>query len=211
MTPQEFVRRGPQSPDDLIGKAHHVAKVYYARAKSGDIEPMRLLFYGQPGTGKSAACRIIANALVDHSTSIRHISAKQITVDNIREWMKDFHYHTDQWRVYWIEEVDAVNNDVEVLMLQFLDEMPVKSAVLATSNEQMSGISNRFQSRMQAFRFQRPDVEEVEKLLLNKWPELGIISKEIAEANNGDVRASLNDAQSHVDVLRYQKKEKKHE
>jgi hypothetical protein len=116
--------------------------------------------------------------------------------------MTELRYVNDQWRVYLIEEVDAVNPDVETLLLHFLDLLTNKTAVLATSNERMSGIEDRFQSRMQAVRFDKPTVRDVEKFLIDRWPELGPVAREIAEANNGDVRASLNDAQMHVDVER---------
>lgn len=204
MTPVEYIKNGPKKPDDLIGKARSVAKVYCAKAKSGCDDPLRLLFYGDPGIGKSATCKIIASELAEHPMCLRHMSAKQIKADDVRDWMHELRYLNDQWRVYWIEEVDAVNPDVEVLLLQFLDELPKKHAVLVTSNEQMSGISGRFQSRFLAVKFERPTVDDTKKFLLSHWPELGKkVAMEIAETNNGDVRASLNDAQAAIDVKKY--------
>ena len=102
-----------------------------------------------------------------------------------------------------MEEVDAISPAVEVLMLQFLDDMPEQTAALFTSNEAMSGISGRFQSRTQAIRFERPSATAVEKFLLGHWPELGHVAKEIAETNNGDIRASLMDVQMQLDVKKY--------
>jgi replication-associated recombination protein RarA len=203
MTPEEFIKNGPKVPDDLIGKARNVARVFYARAKKGSVLPIKLLCYGKPGIGKSAVCKIIANALASHPSTIRHISAGQVTAEQVREWMAGFHYHYDAWQVFWIEEVDAVNPAVEVMLLQFLDELPDRHAVLATSNEQMSGISQRFQSRCHAIRFEPPSVDIVADFLQKRWPELGITACEIAEANAGDVRASLNDAQGQLDCLKY--------
>jgi DNA polymerase III delta prime subunit len=84
-----------------------------------------------------------------------------------------------------------------------MDEMPSKTAILLTSNEKMSGISERFSSRTKAIRFERPTSEEVSKFLLARWPELGFVAEEIAAQNNGDVRASLNDAQLYFDAEKY--------
>lgn len=203
MTPEEFIRIGPQTPEDLLGKGRTVAQVFISKVKSGVLAPIKVLCYGQPGIGKSATCKIIAHALVEHPVYLRHLSAKAVSVEHVRDWMNETAYVNEQWRVYWIEEVDAVNPDVEVLLLQFMDELPEKNAVLVTSNEKMSGIEDRFQSRCKTFKFERPPVNDVEKFLLGRWPELGPAAREIAEANNGDVRASLNDAQMHLDVARY--------
>ena len=203
MTPEELVRLGPASHDDLIGKAKVVAKMFCSRIESGNRQPIKLLCYGDPGIGKTAVCRIIANQLVRHSSMIRRVSAVGLTTDMMRDWMWDLRYQNRDWRVYWVEEVDAISPATEVLMLQFLDDMPEQTAALFTSNEAMSGISGRFQSRTQAIRFERPSVTAVEKFLLGHWPELGHVAKEIAETNNGDVRASLNDVQMQLDVKKY--------
>ena len=207
MTPEEFIATGPQTPEDLIGKARSVAQVFIAKIRSGNIAPIRLLCFGPPGIGKSATCKIIANVLVDHPVYLRHMSAKEITVEHVRDWMHEISYYNDRWRAYWIEEVDAVNPDVETLLLQFMDKLPERNAVLVTSNERMSGIEDRFQSRCKAIKFERPSVGEVERFLLARWPELGaVVAREIAEANNGDVRASLNDCQLEIDFRKFGRK-----
>jgi len=205
MTPKEYIKDGPQKPDDLIGKGKTIAKVFCAKVKSGVTDPIVLYCYGPPGIGKSATCKIIAKFVAGHSSGIRHLSAAQVTAEHIRDWMNEMNYISDQWKVFWIEEVDAVNPTVQILLLQLLDILPKKVAFLFTSNEQMSGISTRFQSRAQVMRFEAPKVAEVSKFLLKHWPELGKVAHEIAETNNGDVRASLNDAQTEIDIQKYSK------
>jgi replication-associated recombination protein RarA len=206
MTPDDFIYHGPQEPEDLIGKGRTIARLFIDKVKSGVVSPIKILCYGPPGIGKSATCRIIARALVRHSSEVRRMSAKTISVDHIKDWMQDCYYVSDQWRVYLIEEVDEVNSDVETLLLHFMDELPDRSAILVTSNEKMSGIEDRFQSRCRTFKFERHPAKEVEKFLLSRWPELGEAAREIAESTNGDVRASLNDAALELDSRKYGKK-----
>ena len=203
MTPEEFIEEGVKSPADLIGKAGRVAQVLCGKAKDGSAKPIRLLCHGDPGIGKSAVCKLVSSSLVDHPSSIRHVSAAQLMVGNVREWISDLKYVYGHWNVYWVEEVDAVSPAVEVMLLQFLDKMPNKCAALFTSNEGMSGISDRFQSRTKVIHFERPEVDEVEKFLIKKWPKLGEAAEEIADTNNGDVRASLNDSQMYLDAQKY--------
>ena len=203
MTPIEYLKLGPKSEQDLIGKAKIVTQIFCGQAQSNDISPIRLLFYGPPGVGKSAACKLIAKALAKHPSDIRHVSAGQLTADHIRDWMNDLNYYNGEWKVYWIEEVDSVNPSVAVLLLQFMDSLVDRCAFLSTSNEKMSGIEDRFQSRCQTMRFERPKVDEVERFLLERWPELGVSAHEISEYNNGDVRASLNDAQNELNFRKF--------
>lgn len=205
MNPEELLSHGPESADDLIGKARKIAKVFVAKAKSTDASPMKLLLYGPPGIGKSAVSRIIAQALLGRNMSmVRHVSAKQVSVDDVRDWMRDFHYKLgDDWSVFWIEEIDAVNSDVATLLLQFMDEMPKKTAIIFTSNEKITAIEGRFQSRTKAVRVDPPTAKEIEDFLLEKWVDLGEVAKEISENCGGDVRMALNDAQMHLDVQKY--------
>ena len=205
MTPVEFIRDGPKTSEDLIGKAKRISKLYCSKIESGDENPIRLLFYGDPGIGKSTVCKIIASKLVSNMNMVRHVSAAQVTAEMIREWMNDLAYIRQEWSVYWIEEVDAVNPVVEVLMLQFLDQLPKKTAVLLTSNAKMSGITTRFSSRTQAIKFDKPNIKEVSAFLIKHWKQLGAEAEKIAESNNGDVRSSLNDAQLSLDIVCYGK------
>ena len=181
MTPKEFSREYPKAIDDLLGNGASVARVVIGRVKSGDVQPIQLLCHGDPGIGKTATCRIIANAIAEHPVHIRRVSARLLTEDHMRDWMHDLHYIADQWRVYWVEEVDLVNPAVAGTLLQFLDDMPVKTAALFTSNEAMSGLEGRFQSRCEMIRFERPGVLEVEALLKKHWPELGDAAREIRD------------------------------
>jgi len=208
--PIEFLTVGPLKPSDLIGKAGIVTRVMLGRISAGATDPIRTIFYGDPGTGKSAICRMMALALLKHASGLRHMSAAQVTADNVRDWLGEMRYRSDDWRVWWIEECDAVSPQVEVLMLQFLDEMPARCAALFTSNVSLGNLSQRFQSRCQTHKIVPPKAEDVAAMLHTRWPEIGRkVCHQIAEQNAGDVRASLNDAQMAIDVERYNKEESK--
>lgn len=203
-SPNQLLQTPPTSTDDLIGKAAMIARIYSEKAKSTDSSAWKFLFHGKPGIGKSAVCGILARALTQHSSSIIHVSAAELKAEQIREWMVDaFSYRRTDWRVYWIEEVDSLSPAVQTLMLQFLDRASDYVAVLMTSNEELTGLSRRFQSRAQTVRFTPPSVEQVATFLREHWPELGEAVSEIAEANAGDVRASLNDAQTALTAITY--------
>ena len=203
MTPADLLARGPGAPAELIGKAASVARVLCGKAASGGPRPIKVLLYGDPGVGKSAICRMVAGCLAEHSSAIHHASGSQVSPDTVRDWLHDLHYRLSGWRVFWIDEVEAVSPGVEVLLLHFLDRLPDCNAALFTSNATMAGITARFQSRTQAMLIERPAAAAVERFLLDRWPNLGAAAREIAAANGGDVRASLNDAQMQLDAEKY--------
>ncbi len=203
-TPNEWT---PQKPDDLLGIAGKVAKVQIKRARNHPKSRIRLLLYGEPGCGKSATCRIIANSIAE-TGNISHVSACQITADTIRGWIEECKYMRSGWRIYHIEECDAMNPTVQILMLQFLDLLPEMSAVLCTSNLKMQELSDRFQSRFQCIKINRPVEASVINFLYKNWPELRECNaRRIAGDTKGDIRAALNDAQAQLDYLEYANEE----
>jgi len=201
MSPDDLIGTVFESPEQLIGKASVVGRVYLRKVQAGLARPLKLLLYGDPGVGKSAVCVILAQAMTSHATGVHHASAKEISPEMVRVWLHDIRYYPQtRWRVFVVEEIDAVSSDVETLFLQLLDRLPDHNAFLCTSNSELTNLTARFQSRTKAIRVDAPTVGEVEAFLLKHWPALGAVAHEIAEANGGDVRASLNDAQMELDA-----------
>jgi DNA polymerase III delta prime subunit len=192
MTPEEFIL----NPDELIGRAGKLVEVQRRKIRSGRASIIRLLLHGPPGCGKSAALRMIAAELTGEGYQVSHLSACEITADMVRGWIDESHYKRDGWRVYWIEECDAINPTAEVLMLQFLDKLPAHTAVLCTSNY-ADKLTDRFQSRLQVVEIARPSTQEIDKLLKRRFGDC--YSSVIAHSCKGDLRAALNDAQAYLD------------
>jgi len=204
MNPSDVLEKGPEGPQDLIGKAATVAKVLCGKADSGSLSAVKILLYGEPGIGKSAICRILSRKLATESWNAIHISAAQVTGEMVKDWMQSLRHLRTTWAVWWIEEADAVNPGVEKLLLQMLDTMGAQTALLMTSNTSLGELSDRLQSRMQAIEVTPPDEEEVVDFVYKRWPEVGLYEiEEVVEANNGDVRATLNDIQMLIDMAAY--------
>jgi DNA polymerase III delta prime subunit len=182
----------------LIGMAGQIAKVQIARVDQRRASRIKLLLHGDPGCGKSAACRLIGDGIA-REHSISRLSACQLNADMVRDWLHECRYSRSEWRVYHLDECDAINPTVGVLMLQFLDEVPPMTAVLCTSNESLGELSDRFQSRFQTIQVRRPAPDHIADFLAGRWPKLADVAQEIAGQCGGDVRAALNDAQAHLD------------
>lgn len=191
----------PKVPDDLIGRAGMIARLAISRVERG-ADRLRYLLYGPPGTGKSAACRMIAAAMDTESVYVSHVSAAQLTAEIVRGWIDEGRHHQTNWTVRHIDECDQINPTVELLMLQMMDELPERNAVLCTSNLAMDQLTDRFQSRFQCVEIPRPMAGEVATFMARNWPGLGKAhANEIANKTNGDVRAALNDAAMQLDYM----------
>ena len=203
LTPEQLIQRGPEAVEDLIGKAHLVARIYQNKALANtEGVPLKLLLSGEPGCGKSAASNVVSRSFAP-VFEVVHVSGCQVTAELVRDWILGAHHKPMAWVVRIIEEVDKISQQAEVLMLQYLDIMPNYHAMICTSNASMGELSDRFQSRFSAVEVTRPETEEVTRFLMDRWPELGVEAVRIAKANGGDVRASLNDAQSHLDLAEF--------
>lgn len=204
MTPERILALGPQSWQDLIGPARLIARVQCAKAAANaDGTPVRLLVHGEPGCGKSSICRLVAEALRPRFT-IGRVSGQHVSADDVREWISDTYLGGHgAWTVRIVEEADALSAAAQVLILQYIDLMPSWHALLCTSNQTLSALEDRFQSRFQCIAVKRPSVHDVADFIRERWAEIAEHSTAIAQGNAGDVRASLNDAQTHLDVARF--------
>jgi len=198
-TPEEILTSGPQTPADLCGPAAVIARIQCAKAaRNTEGRPVKLLLHGEPGCGKSAICKLTAEALTPQFITER-ISGQQLTADGVREWIDHARYIPTAWIVRIVEEVDLVSPQAEALLLQYLDVMPKQAALLCTSNEKMGDLSNRFQSRFQVIEVAPPTIAQLAQWLIGRWPDSAVECGEIAANNQGDVRAALNDLQTHYD------------
>jgi replication-associated recombination protein RarA len=197
MMPDDFT---PMLPADLVGIPGKVARTQIAKARRSKDGRIKVLLTGPPGCGKSSACRVIASQIAKPH-EISRVSAGQLTADMVRDWIANGHYRRDSWQVYHLDECDAINPTVEILMLQMLDELPPATAVLCTSNSGMGDLSERFQSRFQVVQLGRPSTTEVAEFLAARWADAGARRLgEIAQGTGGDIRAALNDLQGYYDV-----------
>ncbi|MCM8542396.1 MAG: AAA family ATPase [Lentisphaeraceae bacterium] len=194
----------PKSAGDLVGLVRKVVSIQVSKIKSNKLERLFLLLHGPAGCGKSSACQIIADSL-NSTFPVTHISACAITPDIVREWINDTYYSRmdGDWRVFWIEECDALSSTVETLMLQLLDKVSDRTAILCTTNKN-SNLTDRFQSRFQSIRIPKLSSDEIYHFLFSKWPSLGHKTiQDIVGNCKGDVRAALNDAQGHWDYIEF--------
>ena len=210
MNPSAFV---PTKPKDFIGAAAKAAALMLSKAARlrADGGNLKCLFYGPPGTGKTATARLTANALAGHSLAIEHVNGKDVTVETVRAWLDELATGCifSDWTVKLVDELDLCSRDAQNLLLTYLDRLPPCRAFVATSNLQLDLLQERFQTRLQQFRIDNPESDEIAALLRDDHGIPGDVAQQIAVGCGGNVRAALLDAESYLDALALQKPSRK--
>jgi replication-associated recombination protein RarA len=194
----------PQCADDLIGQAQRVARAQIGKARRLSCEPaatMKLLLYGPPGVGKTSVVELIARTLTGSPLSIEDYNGREITVDVVRDWMKQLPYGSlfSSWSVRIVNELDRCSREAQDLLLTYLDRLPPGRAFLGTSNLQMDLLTERFHTRFQAIKLLPPTTEELTSFLCQRWPISQQAAAQIAVGSGGCVRAALADLESYLD------------
>jgi DNA polymerase III delta prime subunit len=194
----------PRAAEDLIGQARRVALAQAGKAKRLAADPsatMKLLLYGPPGVGKTSVVELVALQLAGTPLSIEDYNGREVTVDLVREWMKQLPYGSlfSAWSVKIVNELDRCSREAQDLLLTYLDRLPPGRAFLGTSNLQLDLLTERFQTRFQAIKLLPPTTEELAAFLSTHWAVPTFTASQIAVGSGGCVRAALADLESYLD------------
>jgi MoxR-like ATPase len=162
---------------------------------------MKLLLYGPPGVGKTSVVELVALQLAGTPLSIEDYNGREVTVDLVREWMKQLPYGSlfSAWSVKIVNELDRCSREAQDLLLTYLDRLPPGRAFLGTSNLQLDLLTERFQTRFQAIKLLPPTTEELAAFLSAHWAVPSVTANQIAVGSGGCVRAALADLESYLD------------
>jgi len=203
----------PKSADDFIGEnvierqtgnltgaraiALHVEKMMRVSKMNGNA-PVKVLFNGKPGLGKSLLAQYTQHLAGCDKWSTIKLNGTQVKIEVIEDIARTLHYKSlfSEYRMLWIDEADEIPRVAQVRFLTLLDDLPDGVVVVCTSNCQLKDFENRFQTRFQVFELAPPPAEDIEQLILRIVP--GIAPKDardIATFACGNVRQALLDAQ----------------
>jgi replication-associated recombination protein RarA len=163
----------PQKPSELIGPARALAEMLLAHAQKiqRNGSTYKKLLFGQWGNGKSRIASMLSRTLAANPIDIEKINGRNLTIDVVREWQQNCAYGSlfGGWKVKWIEEVDLVPPIAQDLLLTYLDDLPPRTAVIATSNRDMRTLSDRFDTRFAPIEVKSPTDSEIADFLVKQW------------------------------------------
>ena len=193
---------------ELIGPASLVIESARWIIQRGDRDSIALLLEGNPGVGKTAICDELALDLTQSPYAVDRINGQSLTVDIVRGWVQSGFYGNlfSDWTVKRVDEIDKASSAAVAELLTFLDYMPKKFALLATTNEfekLRAQSKGRLESRFIRFRVDAPTVEDTATFLRAKYrvpaaAALTIANWSVPEGclptEGCNVRSAINDA-----------------
>lgn len=188
----------PQKPADLIGaETRALAKSLLGHALKISGKPnasrWKLVLSGPWGNGKTTISNMIAAQLAAGAIDIEKINGRKITIETVRDWQQGAFYGSlfGGWKVKQIEEVDLVPTVAQELMLTYLDDLPMGTAVIASSNKNTETLTERFDTRLAPIQVGVPTSEEIAKFLVKNWKLPPAAANFIAVGCCGNVRDAL--------------------
>jgi len=193
----------PHKIEDFVGparaKAEFITRLVTLAQDTGD--PIRLLILGKPGIGKSALAEFFVRTTGASQWSVSKFNGTSFRIDDVERLAGDLHL-TDMfggYRVVRIEEVDKVPTVAQVRMLTLLDDLPPRTAVVATSNCRVSEFEVRFQRRFTVIELEPPTDQDILGLFKAKWPQMRpAAANMISMSACGNLGQALNDADAEL-------------
>jgi replication-associated recombination protein RarA len=193
----------PKSIHDFIGPARLTAEILNKLvARSAPVgEPIKALFHGDPGVGKSALVDYLLAKLGCDQWSVTKLNGTQLTIERLEQWASTLCYRelSGGYKVLRIEEMDKASAQAQVRLLTVMDDLPKHVAIVGTSNRKVEDMEKRLVSRFQAFALTGPPQAELRRFL-TQWPLTPQALDRISTFACGNVRLALFEAQTALDT-----------
>jgi len=196
----------------LIGPAASVLEA--ARVLAKDDGPLRLLLDGNPGNGKTTLADQLAREITGNAFSVELVNGQSLGIELVRSWRDRGRYGNlfSDWTVKRIDEIDSASPSAIAELLTYLDYLPPRTAVIATTNDYaklQATSKGRLESRFIRYHVDSPTIEETTLHLSKTFCISATIACEIAkgsvpigmlESEGCNVRTACNDARAFVAV-----------
>jgi len=198
----------PRSVDEFLGKAGRVVKKLIRKFERHGEEdlmpPIKLMFTGTPGTGKSEVAKFLARQLSGDPLNFEVINGTRFNLDKSQTFANTFGMGSllggpGAYRGLVVDEIDKCTKAAQIDCLTMIDKLPDGMFLIVTTNEPVDKFEPRFYSRFQRIGFDPVDNDEITDLLTREFGIAEDSAMMIGVGACGNVRLALLDAQSHLD------------
>ena len=196
-------RMRPRTLDEFAGQEHFLGEGKLLRRLLQADRLSSILFYGPPGSGKTALAHVIAN----HTQCVfRQVNAVAVGIKEVRELLEEARAElADSGRrtILFVDELHRFNRSQQDVLLPDVEEGRIV-LIGATTQNPFFAINSPLLSRSQIFTFQPLTKEQIKVLLMRALndKERGLGNKKInaaedaldflAEICDGDARRALS-------------------
>jgi putative ATPase len=193
----------PRSLDEFVGQEHFLGRGKLLRRLMQADRLSSVIFYGPPGSGKTALAHVIAQQT---KCRFRPINAVGSTVKEVREELAEARTELEtvgRRTILFVDELHRFNRAQQDVLLPDVEE-GIVILIGATTQNPFFAINSPLLSRSQIFTFEPLKAEDVEKLLRRALADtergLGGLNvqaddaaiKFLAEISDGDARRALS-------------------
>lgn len=135
----------PASLDEIVGQPRAIATVKRIIERPG-FDGGAIYIAGPSGTGKSSLARIIANMFAD-GLGIDELDGQACTIDEVRRIHREMllvPLARSPWRVYVVNEAQAMTDRAVQAWLTTLEKMPAKRIVIFTTTSDSADLFGEY-------------------------------------------------------------------
>jgi putative ATPase len=196
-------RMRPRNFDEFVGQEHLVGPGRVLRRAIESDQLGSLIFWGPPGTGKTALALVIARATRSHFASLSAVTAGVADLRRVVEEAKERQRLHGQRTILFIDEIHRFNKAQQDVILPFVEDGTVTLIGTTTENPSFE-VNSALLSRSRVYTFKPLADTEVElivrRAIQDEGRGLGAFKVELDQeaANhlalmaNGDARVALN-------------------
>ena len=189
-------RMRPQSLDDVIGQSHLLGSSEILRKIVQNKEPVSLILWGPPGTGKTTLARIIAREVNAEFVELSAVTSGKKDIERIVEHARQ-NWNLQLRTILFVDEIHRFNKAQQDAFLPHVESGLITLIGATTENPSFEVITPLL-SRTRVLVLQpltKPEIIDILKRALKKEKKLKLVTPKaldyLAELSGGDARVAL--------------------